>query len=135
MVKCHEIFESIPDNCISVKLLPISEFSLGEIFLTFFILYSTLLHLPPLRFHCADGCWDRTQDRSNYSALAVRHALTTRLDRIRILGRNWDKSFPPCYSQSPLLTDFTPPPPLKKIGLKLVCNVNILDGSLKSENS
>ncbi len=29
----------------------------------FFVLYSTLLHLPPLRFHCADGCWDRTQDR------------------------------------------------------------------------
>jgi hypothetical protein len=30
----------------------------------------------------------------------------------RILGRNWDKSlkrFPPCYSHSPLLTDFTPP--------------------------
>jgi hypothetical protein len=32
-------------------------------FLDFFVLYSTLLHLPPLRFHCADGCWDRTQDR------------------------------------------------------------------------
>jgi hypothetical protein len=34
--------------------------------------------------------------------------------RGRILGRNWDKSlnrFPPSYSQSPLLTDFTPPPP------------------------
>jgi hypothetical protein len=28
----------------------------------FFILYSALLYLPPLRFHCADGCWDRTQD-------------------------------------------------------------------------
>jgi hypothetical protein len=31
----------------------------------------------------------------------------------RILGRNWEKSlnsFPPCYSQSSLLTDFTPPP-------------------------
>ncbi len=30
--------------------------------------------------------------------------------RSRILGRNWDKSlksFPPCYSLSPLLTDFT----------------------------
>ncbi len=27
-----------------------------------FVLYSTLLHLLPLRFHCADGCWDRTQD-------------------------------------------------------------------------
>ncbi len=33
--------------------------------------------------------------------------------RERILGRNWDKSlkiFPPYYSQSPLLTGFTPPP-------------------------
>jgi hypothetical protein len=24
------------------------------------------------------------------------------------------KSFPPCYSQSPLLTDYTPPPPPEK---------------------
>jgi hypothetical protein len=32
-------------------------------FLIFFVLYSAPLHLPPLRFHCADGCWDRTQDR------------------------------------------------------------------------
>ena len=23
--------------------------------------YSTLLHLPPLRFYCVGGCWDRTQ--------------------------------------------------------------------------
>jgi hypothetical protein len=30
------------------------------------IYYSTLLHLPPLRFHCADGCWDRTQDHCNW---------------------------------------------------------------------
>jgi hypothetical protein len=28
--------------------------------------YSALFHLPPLRFHCADGCWDRTQDRCNW---------------------------------------------------------------------
>ncbi len=28
--------------------------------------YSALLHLPPLRFQCADGCWDRTQDRCNW---------------------------------------------------------------------
>ncbi len=45
----------------------------------------------------------------------------------RILGRNWDKSlrsFPPCYSQSPLQMDSTPPPPppVSKSGLKLVCN-------------
>jgi hypothetical protein len=32
----------------------------------YFVLYSTLLHLPPLRFHCADGCWDRTQDSCNW---------------------------------------------------------------------
>ncbi len=31
-----------------------------------FVLYSALLHLPPLRFHCADGFWDRTQDRCNW---------------------------------------------------------------------
>jgi hypothetical protein len=53
----------------------------------------------------------------------------------RILGRNWDKSlksFPPCYSQLPLLTDFTSPH--SKSGLKLVCKVNIVYGNLKSEN-
>ncbi len=26
----------------------------------FYVLYSTLLHLPPLRFHCVGGCWDRS---------------------------------------------------------------------------
>ncbi len=59
--------------------------------------------------------------------------------RGRILGRNWDKSlksFPPCYSQSPLPTDFTPlPHSLEQKWLKLVCNVNIVHGSLKAENS
>ncbi len=51
------------------------------------------------------------------------------LSWVRILGRKWDKSlqsFPPCYSQSPLLMDFTPPaPPLSKSGLKLVCNASL----------
>ncbi len=27
-----------------------------------YVLCSTLLYLPPLRFHCIGGCWDRTQD-------------------------------------------------------------------------
>jgi hypothetical protein len=32
-------------------------------FLDFFnALYSTLLHLPPLKFYFVGGCWDRTQD-------------------------------------------------------------------------
>ncbi len=50
---------------------------------TFFSLqYSTLLHLPPLRFHCVDGCWDRTQDRCNGCMGMQSDALTTRLDLI-----------------------------------------------------
>ncbi len=61
--------------------------------------------------------------------------------------RNWDKSlksFPPCYSQSPLLTDLGGGRAgagggmvrLVSInGLKLVCNLNIVYGNLKSENS
>ncbi len=36
------------------------------IFFFLFEQYSALLHLPPLRFHCADGCWDRTQDCCNW---------------------------------------------------------------------
>ncbi len=40
-------------------------------FFVMYQLYSTLLHLPPLRFHCVGGWWDRTQD-SAISALAVR---------------------------------------------------------------
>ncbi len=52
-----------------------------------------------------------------------------------MFGLNWDKSFkkPLCYSQSPLLTD-PPPPPHEQSCLKLVCNVNIVYGNLKSEN-
>jgi hypothetical protein len=38
--------------------------NLGTHFFSYYI--STLLHLPPLRFHCADGCWDRTQDRCSW---------------------------------------------------------------------
>ncbi len=38
----------------------------------FSVLYSTLLHLPSLRYHCVGGRWDRTQDCSA-SALAVGH--------------------------------------------------------------
>jgi hypothetical protein len=41
----------------------------GDFILIFFVLYSTLLHLPPLKFHCVVGCWDRTVATC---ALAVR---------------------------------------------------------------
>jgi hypothetical protein len=42
---------------------PLQQKKIG-FFFTYFIL--TLRHLPPLRCHCADGCWDRTQDRCNW---------------------------------------------------------------------
>jgi hypothetical protein len=37
----------------------------GGFFFFLFVQYSALLRLPPLRFHCADGCLDGTQDRCN----------------------------------------------------------------------
>jgi hypothetical protein len=32
----------------------------------FKIRYSTLLHLPPIRFHCIGGCWERAYDCSDF---------------------------------------------------------------------
>jgi hypothetical protein len=44
------------------------------------------------------------------------------------------KKFPPCFSQSPLLTDFTPAshPPQKWFAT--ICNVNIVCGNFNSED-
>jgi hypothetical protein len=39
-------------------------------------------HLPPIRFHCVGGCWDRTQDCCDFGIES--DALTTRLDLIHI---------------------------------------------------
>jgi hypothetical protein len=55
--------------------------------------------------------------------------------RGRILGRNWDKSLFLPAIHSHLYYGFYSPLPLSKSGLKLVCNVNIVYGNLKSENS
>ncbi len=70
-----------------------------------------------------------TVDRQTKGMRGIRDELVFEktISRGRILERIWDKSlksFPPCYSQSPLLTDSHPP--LSKSGLKLVCNVNIV---------
>ncbi len=34
----------------------------GFFYFSFYVRYSTMFHLPPLRFHCVAGCWDQTQD-------------------------------------------------------------------------
>jgi hypothetical protein len=65
------------------------------------------------------------------------HSLDTLVSAVgseaEFLGRKWDKSlksFPPCYSQSPLLTDFTPPPPSKR-GLKIELSILCTETSTK----
>jgi hypothetical protein len=46
-------------------ILMLFKFNMG----IFYVLYSTLLHLQPLRFHWVGGCFDRTSD---FCVLAVR---------------------------------------------------------------
>ncbi len=56
--------------------------------------------------------------------------------RGRILGRNWAKEFSSLLFTVTSTNGFEPPPPPpSKRGLKLVCNVNIVFGNLKSDNS
>ncbi len=54
---------------------------LRGIFYFFSVLYSTLLHLPPLRFHSVGGC----QDICDFGIACMSDVLTTRLDLIQ----NW----------------------------------------------
>ena len=68
----------------------------------------------------------------------VQQSIQPEAEFLDVIGEKSLRVFPPCYSQSPLHAPnkFTPPPPpLSKSGLKLVCNVNIVDRNLKSENS
>jgi hypothetical protein len=76
----------------------------GGFFFFLFVHYSALLHLPPLRFHCADGCWDRTQDRCTIYVCDASHSLPftcitgTRIcKRLKSPGINSVDSIPPAY--------------------------------------
>ncbi len=55
----------------------------GDFFTVFYVLCSTLFHLPPLIFHSVGGCWDRTEDSWNFGIGYLSDALTTRLDHIQ----------------------------------------------------
>ncbi len=48
----------------------------GGFFGIFYVLYSTLLHLPPLRFRCVGGFWDRIQDWCDFDigSLTLQHS-------------------------------------------------------------
>jgi hypothetical protein len=66
--------EGIPPSLqvlIGNNLLPYAQRESSEVqdmssFFFFYVGYSTLPHLPPLRFHCVGGRWDRTQDSCDY---------------------------------------------------------------------
>ncbi len=47
-----------------IKILGCSDFCFLLHFFSYYIQHC--FTLPPLKFHCADGCWDRTQDRCNW---------------------------------------------------------------------
>jgi hypothetical protein len=51
----------------SAHLHPLQFFLSGIFKYIFSVLYSTLLHLPPLRFHCVGRCCDRNQDSCDYA--------------------------------------------------------------------
>ncbi len=89
------------------------KYSLDWIF--FYVRYSTLLHLPPLRILCVGACWERTQDccdfgltdrRSNHSARS--HPLAVPVQRENCLifssqekGFIHKRSWLNCFSRPP----------------------------------
>jgi hypothetical protein len=44
-------------------------------FFFLYVLYSTLFHLPPLRFQCVGGCSDRTQDCCDFGIGSILNLL------------------------------------------------------------
>ncbi len=68
-VGAHDVaFVAYADHAQHYTTETINFFLMGILFRFFFfyVRYSTQLYLPPLRFHCVEGCWDRTQDSCDY---------------------------------------------------------------------
>jgi hypothetical protein len=95
----------------------------------FYVRYSTLLHLPPLRFHCVGGRWDRTQVVVVYTSCSI--VTQTQLHSHPNIARRPPASTDDPYSQpdtdnlvTPSLTNrsFSP---IMKCGILLVRNVNV----------
>ncbi len=100
------------------------DFHLPGVKLTTFIIFEVW------HFQVLLGC------RFTFFILNTGETLSLIVNRGQILGHNWDKSlksFPPCI-HNPLYSRIlppTPPPPLRKSSLKLVCNVNFVYGNIK----
>jgi hypothetical protein len=62
---------TLPDNTVAQKVIIFFYGGFFGIF-TFYVRYSTLRHLPPLRFHCVGGCWDRTQGSCDHGIGSAR---------------------------------------------------------------
>ncbi len=71
-------------------------------------------------------CWRRNKDYL-LTYLLTNSWIMREAEFLDVIGKKFSRFFP-------LLTDFTPPLP-EQSSLKLVCNVNIVYGNLKSENS
>ncbi len=84
--------------------------------------YSTLLHLPPLRFHCSDGCWDRTQDRLQLVHWQS-HALTTRSNPLNLSLPSYLYSYVKLFFHNIFLNSLTF---LSPVELSLVCEIIFL---------
>ncbi len=56
-------------------------------FFSFFVLYSTLLHLPPLRFYCVGGCWDRTPASSDTTKYMQSHTIFLKILSLKGLSQ------------------------------------------------
>ncbi len=79
------VSSSVHSPCIESSRGP--SFFLKGIFLdfSFYVRDSTLLHLPPLRFHCVEGCLDRTKESCDYGIGCQTLYITTWPDLIHIL--------------------------------------------------
>jgi hypothetical protein len=83
---------------VCVHIQPFRIFAKQQVFLYYIyvnIQYSTLLHLPPLIFHCVGGCWDRFQDCCDFSICSHPHSAI--LSTLGKISSKLLKLSLPCY--------------------------------------
>jgi hypothetical protein len=99
----------IASSSLSFSFLNIFLFFGGDFFSFFFLPYSALLHLPPLKFHCADGCWDLTYRTVATGALAVRCSNHSARSHPPCLQQEWSRPWS-CWTWSAIGSPTSPPP-------------------------